>query len=112
MELWIRSQDKEILMNCKAFKVGDYEDRYRIYGSCDGVGIEPLGDYVKGERALEIIDEIQKILKPKPIIKIDDIIYPEGLKTFEESIKRGETIVLNRGAIEHLDTYIYEMPEE
>ena len=112
MELWIRSQDKEILMNCKVFKVRDYEDKYRIYGSCDGIGIETLGDYVKSERALEIIDEIQKILKPKPIIKIDDIICPEDLKTFEESIKRDETMVLNRTAIEHLDTYIYEMPKE
>ena len=109
MELWIRSQDKECFEKVRRIEIlenpmgSDYllQTSHTI-----------LGRYKTKERALEILDEIQEILKPKPIIKIDDIICPEDLKTFEEAIKRDETIVLNRAAIEHLDTYVYEMPKE
>lgn len=100
MELWIRSQDKEILMNCKVFKVRDYEDKYRIYGSCDGIGIEPLGDYAKGERALEVLDEIQFL------IYCGLVEEPDILRKIKENVKSGW--YLNNKS----NVVIFEMPKE
>ena len=63
-------------------------------------------NYKSEERALEVLDEIQNILKP--IIKIkyeyDDsqpIMNGEWLKSLKEENK-----------IEELSTYVYEMPKE
>ena len=104
LELWIRSQDKRTLINTRRIDVDDNniivwdEGRYasEIY----------LGQYKTKERALEVLDEIQNILKP--IIKIkyeyDDsqpIMNGEWLKSLKEENK-----------IEELSTYVYEMPKE
>lgn len=112
MELWIRSQDREKLIKVKSLYVEKYpssNNRYAIYNffydDLDDCDI-PLGTYETRERALEVLDEIQNILKP--IIKIkyeyDDsqpIMNGEWLKSLKEESK-----------IEELSTYVYEMPKE
>lgn len=113
MELWIRSKDREKLIKCNDIAIAtDSEDGknirgYKIVGYFDkNTEYEELGFYTSKERALEVLDEIQNILKP--IIKIkyeyDDsqpIMNGEWLKSLKEESK-----------IEELSTYVYEMPKE
>ena len=70
MELWIRSQDKKILQQVKKLYVATYSEEtgYGIYDlryddledidDCD----VPLGFYKTKERALEVLDKIQKYI--------------------------------------------------
>jgi len=65
LELWIRSQDKDILVKVDSLLIDDNNND--IYTQCwVGVNLETytLGKYKTKERALEILDEIQeKILR-------------------------------------------------
>ena len=112
MELWIRSQDKSSIVKVDNLyvSVGNYICYYVEKGKeVSGTYYRPsgeLGRYETKERALEVLDEIQNILKP--IIKIkyeyDDsqpIMNGEWLKSLKEESK-----------IEELSTYVYEMPKE
>ena len=103
MELWIRSQDGTTLMKVDRLDI-DYSSGLYLIKS-DGF-VTLLANYKSEERALEVLDEIQNILKP--IIKIkyeyDDsqpIMNGEWLKSLKEENK-----------IEELSTYVYEMPKE
>ena len=103
MELWIRSQDRTTLMKVDRLDI-DYSNGLYLIKS-DGF-VTLLANYKSEERALEVLDEIQNILKP--IIKIkyeyDDsqpIMNGEWLKSLKEE-----------NTIEELSTYVYEMPKE
>ena len=103
MELWIRSQDRTTLMKVDRLDI-DYSNGLYLIKS-DGF-VTLLANYKSEERALEVLDEIQNILKP--IIKIkyeyDDsqpIMNGEWLKSLKEENK-----------IEELSTYVYEMPKD
>ena len=103
MELWIRSQDRTTLMKVDRLDI-DYSNGLYLIKS-DGF-VTLLANYKSEERALEVLDEIQNILKP--IIKIkyeyDDsqpIMNGEWLKSLKEENK-----------IEELSTYVYEMQKE
>lgn len=83
MDLWIRSQDKKILMLINTVALAEDE-----VGSIIGYGIDGrvktlLGTYETEERALEVLDEIQKM----------DFAKNENVK------------LTNYG-------YVYEMPKE
>ena len=63
MELWIRSQDKDILVKVDSLLIDDNNND--IYTQCwVGVNLETytLGKYKTKERALEILDEIQQLI--------------------------------------------------
>lgn len=93
MELWIRSQNKEFLHNISfVYLSQEINDNgtIDICGNCI-----TLGTYKSKERALEVLDEIQNILKPQVILKKGKIEgCPDGYE------------------IKELSTVIYEMPEE
>ena len=56
MNLWIRSQDGEKIVNCNDIVVNGYS----IIGYFDkDTEYEDLGNYKSKERALEVLDEIQ-----------------------------------------------------
>ena len=56
MNLWIRSQDREKIVNCNDIVVNGYS----IIGYFDkDTEYEDLGNYKSKERALEVLDEIQ-----------------------------------------------------
>lgn len=91
MELWIRSQDKDILVKVDSLLIDDNNND--IYTQCwVGVNLETytLGKYKSKERALEVLDEIQDKLK---VIMTNE---------------SGAEYVLAR----HLVPIIYEMPKE
>lgn len=54
--MWIRTQDREMLMNCNAVGIG-LEDDKSIYSNG-----YVLGTYSSKERALEVLDDIQSVL--------------------------------------------------
>ena len=60
MELWIRSQDKEVLVKVNDIAV----EMNMIYGYYDkNTEYEFLGAYSTKERALEVLDEIQDLMR-------------------------------------------------
>ena len=63
MELWIRSQDKTRLSKINSIQYGEYQGAHYINGYCiNEVDNIDLGIYATKERALEILDEIQKYI--------------------------------------------------
>ena len=101
MELWIRSQKGTRLIkvnNILACKFDDGSYGLQINGECF------VGTYKTEERALEVLNDIQKILEPQKIIK-----------TIDSSVKIENAIhIVNPTyeTISQLNTYVYEMPEE
>ena len=103
MELWIRSQNKGALIKVEI--LGNTEGTINAYSNDNKI---VLGEYSSDERALEVLDEIQKILNPMIIFNnckcTQDVI---------ESIKEtGTCFVTNDAHIEQVSTCVYEMPEE
>ena len=70
MDLWIRSQDRESLTKVSnveyTYKKGDlYTDvRGKHYIGTYYDNLKILGEYKSKERALEVLDEIQKYMLP------------------------------------------------
>ena len=98
MELWVRSQDKQALIPINKM----------ITNTCEGLFYDGtiLGTYETKERALEVLDEIQDILKPK--IEITKVGEP--LTTID-----GKILYVNQESemkYQEVSTYVYEMPEE
>ena len=117
MELWIRSQDKEDLVKVNSLWIMDnqiwmevpfYENHKKLGLTVSGHN-HKLAEYKTKERALEVLDEIQNILKPKYIldatsIKPDGDFYEENGVIFQD---------YNANArIQELSTFVYQMPKE
>ena len=106
MELWIRSQNKEMLILIKGKIEIDFIPSFDVSSYYFGLKYnnDILGIYEGKERALEVLDEIQNKLKPQSIIKDNGKI----IGSFEDTIIReGATYELKE-----LSTYVYEMPKE
>lgn len=65
MELWIRSQDKEglIKVNMGIMYWKDTDNRNCVVNKDNATGISKLGTYKTKERALEVLDDIQNMLR-------------------------------------------------
>ena len=63
MDLWIRSQDKELLVNSKGFELQQHYENSpcQIFAVWNN-NYMCVGTYKTKERALEILDEIQNML--------------------------------------------------
>lgn len=118
MELWIRSQDKEVLSKVNNLCYYTREDVLEfikeeelkkdiqhIIWSPDG---SILGYYKTKERALEILDEIQNLLNPMLVFKNCNCTQ-EMLENIKEI---GACVVSDNTHIEQVQTCIYEMPKE
>lgn len=107
MELWIRSQDKRILAKVdNVYLNANYDNKVICYEH-SGEDAD-LGHYATKERAIEVLDEIQNILKPKIVIKFDN--KPKYLEdgTINDVLTPREEIDYSK----QLSTYVYEMPLE
>lgn len=102
MNLWIRSQDKEVLTRVVDIWKDTYENE--IWAQSSFAIKNCLGIYKTKERALEVLDEIQNILKPQLIIKDSGKI----IGSFEDTIVRESAIY----ELKELSTYVYQMPEK
>ena len=115
MELWIRSQDKKNLVKIRQISL-NYQNNKQIIANYmpelyenSGGYYELLGTYKTKERAIEILDEIQNILKPKYIldtssIKPDGDFYEENGVIFQKYNANAK--------IEELSTFVYQMPKD
>ena len=100
MELWVRSQDRTFLRKVNTIGIVEGRD----FWSIDENLTVSFGKYKTKERALEVLDEIQNILKPQLIIKNSGKI----IGSFEDTLVReGATYKLKE-----LSTYVYQMPEK
>lgn len=103
MELWIRTQDKKDLIKVDyiSYEIAIEDKHILWYKSID------LGTYKTKERAIEILDEIQNILKPiihyEPITR-EKIDYTKPYVQTEQ--------IGSKSVIQELSTYVYEMPKE
>ena len=116
MELWIRSQDKmnlvkirQISLNYQNNKqvIANYEPEQYENSSCF---YELLGTYKTKKRAVEVLDEIQELIKPKQIITT----YESEIK---ECINKTKFDVVMTPKIDNIQlieptTLVYEMPAE
>ena len=103
MELWIRSQDRMTLCKCNNIYIDDkWVSPYYIKD-----GTLTLGKYETRERALEVLDEIQKILKPQIITKYETELECHPEYTIQNVVK-----TIPKTEIKELSTYVYEMPKE
>lgn len=79
--MWVRSQDKEFLMKVDNINLGldvDTNEVTRLFTFVGGaVTSFTLGTYKSKERALEVLDEIQKLLiaMPRTEIPFNYIVY-------------------------------------
>lgn len=105
MELWIRSQDKEQLRKIVDLKYqkGTIDDGNieAILGTTQYDEWEVLGIYKSKERTLEVLDEIQKLLKP--IYKITS--------DFKKSEITGNCQWVENQEYIPIQSKVYEMPE-
>ena len=117
MELWIRSQNKEKLILTNSIKyvcednlepkhiiMSKYEKTiyyHKIY-----VNGEEFAIYDSEKRALEVLDEIQNILKPKIFVRQGNEEH-----TLLGARQIGITSTLE-AEFKELSTYVYEMPQE
>ena len=104
MELWIRSQDRTNLIKVEHVAI---VNNYTINAMSTNWDYD-IGTYKTKERALEVLDEIQNILKPKYIVDTSSI--KEGKSWVENGVILQEYNANAR--VEQLSTYVYEMPKE
>ncbi len=112
MDLWIRSQDKE-----KLLKVNDIAiEMNMIYGYFDkNTEYELLGTYKSKERALEVLDEIQNILKNNQYgYKVDGLgkkvdIIPNQIFVYEMPMERTAENIDLENQLEEKDKVIDEL---
>lgn len=113
MNLWIRSQDKMNLVKVRQVAV-NYQDSKQIIANYtpelyenSGGYYELLGKYKTKERALEVLDEIHKLLIPKSIISTYNVEQAELLdgKVFIKPM-------LDDIKMESYTSYVYQMPEK
>lgn len=91
MELWIRSQDKKVLISCRKLCVSGTYGNEIIENDIGSLGI-----YKSKERALEVLDEIQ--------YKIKNMYILENCKLPKKSCIERSLAMDNFN--------IYEMPKE
>ena len=118
MDLWIRSQNKKTLHKVTKVYISEHQYYggriiYRIIDSSDVLGI-----YETEERALEVLDEIQKSicttfnLKPKIPLCNDEL---EAVKVYLEDLNDIKLITAGiEFEIEPIstNTFVYQMPEK
>lgn len=72
-----------------------------------------VGRYKTEKRALEILDEIQKIYSPRGIIKFDCFLNAEMMQQVKNQFEEDYIVGDKRlEKIELADSYVYEMPQE
>ena len=107
MELWIRSQDKERIIKINQLDVmkldTDVDPRYNHFGIYANEYL--VGEYKTKERALEVLDEIQKLLQPQMVLS-------KVGKPIAETCDGTVYVNPDEYEIQELSTYVYEMPKE
>lgn len=109
MELWIRSQDRKYLARTGMINIA--ADGRTIVD--DIPKFHYLGTYKTKERALEVLDEIQKLIEPKTLINVENFNTNDARILCDKFKEYSPVIVGNDNIkIEPLGFIVYEMPKE
>lgn len=107
MNLWIRSQDRERLIKVVNIEFAKDDYGYYLMANEDKFSKHKIATYKSKERALEVLDQIQKILFPNIIelFKNEDVLKHKSLNIYPN---------IEKPSIEYLhrDCWVYEMPQE
>lgn len=75
MNLWVRSQDKELLMKSPELRYNQKGNDHSIL-AYDSLGVyRILGTYKTKERAIEVLDEIEDLLQNAYVGNANRIVY-------------------------------------
>ena len=106
MELWIRTQDRECLTKVNHLYINEKGNNIYEISQEDDI---PLGKYISKERALEVLDEIQKKITPVTIIRqTHPTKYIDDKKTISDTVLYIQEDV----DVKKVGMIIYEMPKE
>lgn len=85
--MWIRSQSKKVLLNVNQVVINNNKDKseYYIYGYSER-GIDILGVYSTQEKALKVLDKIQKIIEYPG----STLVSPTALNNYYRLIPAGQ----------------------
>ena len=107
MDLWIRSQNKMMLLKIDNAFIDD--GTICTYSGDDAF---ILGEYATKERALEVLDEIQKLLTPQVCELAKKIVNNE----YNDYNKLTNVYAIMDGTgtvnVSEISTVIYKMPKE
>lgn len=118
MELWIRSQDKTKLVKVTELYIdipADFvQSGFGVYTKLktEYNRVDILGIYKTKERASEVLDEIQNILSPKRILKVDYILDQKTIQELSKKFDNQYIVLDEKAEVQQVDTYVYEMPKE
>lgn len=104
MDLWIRSQDEKLLEKVESIELLKLDEYIEptIYSNSEHI----LGTYKTIKRAKEILDEIQHILVPSPIINTTTFIStPTSPNTLINSD-------ISKSEITPMSVVVYQMPKK
>lgn len=111
MNLWIRSQNKEKLCKIENIKYMDTSDDFEndthsLWNDNNGI----LGIYKTKQRALEVLDEITNLIKPKYLIRMDN---HGPVNDFLNNENNSYVSAKGVGMVSNINqTLYYEMPKE
>ena len=111
MNLWIRSQNKEKLCKIENIKYMDTSDDFEndthsLWNDNNGI----LGIYKTKQRALEVLDEITNLIKPKYLIRMDN---HGPVNDFLNNVNNSFVSAEGVGMVSNINqTLYYEMPKE
>lgn len=116
MDLWIRSQDRYELRKVNGVVMAQEGKFFAIYPVEKELGeLEILGQYKSEERAIEVLDEIQKLLIGDVIVfKNTDIPNVDDLKLAgidNALVYHSFTDDSPQFNFSHRDCVVFEMPE-
>ena len=110
----MRSQDKMNLVKIRQISL-DYQNNKQIIANYvpdffenSGAYYELLGTYKTKERAIEVLDEIQNILKPTIITTGYECELKENIK---DKTSFNLDMIPTKTEIQELSTVVYQMPE-
>lgn len=106
MDLWIRSQDKREFVKAEHIEASQFSDDEFIVD----VNAMYFGSYKTKERAIEVLDEIQRCFKGRTIISPRKMTDYEGIK--KEFFDSG--FIITDGSVDIIpsDVIVYEIPKE
>lgn len=118
MELWIRSQDRELLVKTKGFELQytRYDEGCQIFAVWQN-NYQCVGKYKTKGRALEILDEISTKIRNSYLVKNHMLLNHKELTKELNSFKEllGDVIIQTPSYdIEPINNNVvyYEMPKE
>lgn len=110
MDLWIRSQNRKMMERAVAVKIAHYKEDGKMSNSIVINNDYIFGEYATEERALEVLDEITNLIKPKYLIRMDNHgPVNDFLNNENNSYVSAEGV----GMVSNINqTFYYEIPKE